>query len=114
LKKLFLIAGLASFSLFAMALAAPMSKIGSFQESIADSATLIDPDDGYGYSSVRCFNLTTTPVYLGGSNVNTSTLGYPICTDTAACPESAITVDGQNVYGIVATGSTTVTCIKGK
>jgi hypothetical protein len=81
---------------------------------VSQNQALIDPDDGYGYSSVRCFNLTTTPVYLGGSNVNTSTLGYPICTDTASCPESAITVDGQNVYGIVASGSTTVTCIKGK
>lgn len=69
--------------------------------------------DGYNASSMLLWNNSTTPVYLGASNVNTTTRGFPICTDTATCLRADMPIDGKYLYCIVGSGSQTITVLAG-
>lgn len=59
------------------------------------------------YSELRCWNNSATPVYLGGASAQT----YPICTDTAACPESVLTLPVTNVWALSSSGTVGLKCI---
>lgn len=73
-------------------------------------ATQVQITDGDSCMAYRCANPSSTVVYLGGSDVRgDGTAGYPICTDTASCSDSALTVDARNVY-CSAASSVTVYC----
>lgn len=59
------------------------------------------------YNEIRCWNNSATIVYLGDS-LNQE---YPICTDTASCPEAAISVATSNLWAKSASGTPNLTCI---
>ncbi len=67
------------------------------------------------HSAMRISNLSATPVFIGGVDVDTTATaggnGYPICTDSAVCTESAISLAATTVYCIVASGSIVVNTI---
>jgi hypothetical protein len=44
--------------------------------------------------SFRWWVNSATPVFVGGSDVNTTDKGFPYCTDTASCALATDTADG--------------------
>jgi len=93
--------GLAMYVSPVQALSDPVSGIRVFQFSCGTTAAKILPTSGTrSAKAMRVWNNSTTPVYLGGSDVSSSTAtGWPICTDTAACEQAAFPVDSvANVY----------------
>lgn len=63
--------------------------------------------DELRYKAIRCWNNSATVVYLGDSD----DIEYPICTDSASCPEAALTVESANVYAKSASGTPNLICI---
>lgn len=98
----------------ALALAGLSSSLGNMRaHQVACGTTATAVTDGYAASSMLLWNNSTTPVYLGASNVNTTTRGFPICTDTAACLRADMPLDGKYLYCIVGAGSVTLTILAG-
>lgn len=63
-------------------------------DTSASGNTLLDATPAQsGGCYVSAFNMTTTPIYCGGSNV-TTTNGWPICSDAAVCPLTWMTYTG--------------------
>jgi hypothetical protein len=62
---------------------------------------------GRTYSEIRCWNGSATVVYLGDSRNQE----YPICTDTASCPEAVLSVATSNLWAKSASGTPSLTCI---
>lgn len=85
-----------------------------FSVSCATSATSVVPSTGAGIEDAFIWNNSTTPVYVGGSAVGTST-GIPICTDTASCVQSsiALSVVRGGVYCKVSSGTVSVRVLSG-
>lgn len=90
-------------------LSTSLGRVRVFQQSCGTSAAKLT--DNLPYSAVRVWNNSTTAVYLGGSNVNTSTTGMPICT-TTSCIDDDLPSDVREVW-CVAGSSVTVTVIAG-
>lgn len=66
------------------------------------------------YMSAECWNMTSTPMYLGPSDVTTAN-GRPICTDTAVCPTSSWSGDISAGAGLSVIGTSgTLKCIIGE
>ena len=59
------------------------------------------------YREIRCWNNSTTPVFLG----DLKNQEYPICTDTAACSEAALSVASTSLYARASSGTPNLTCI---
>lgn len=77
----------------------------------ANPAVAID-QTGYN-GSLICWNMSATPVYLGGSNV-TTTNGLPLCNDPAVCPMNSWPPDvASKVVYIDCAINTTIYCIAG-
>lgn len=92
---------LLSLAFPAEALSDPLSLVRVFQFSCTTTAAQIKPTDvPRNAKAMRIWNNSTTPVYLGGSDVtNGLTKGWPICTDTAACEQASFPIDVvANVY----------------
>ena len=79
---------------------------GTFSVSCGTTATAITWEDGY--LDLRCWNTSSTAVYMGGTDVNT-THGRPICAGSA-CVGVEDVVRTQSRSCIVASGSTTIYC----
>ena len=77
----------------AMALADSLSKGTSYEIACDTTAVRLSPTTQY--SAFRFWVNSSTPVYVGGSDVNTSTAGMPYCTDTAACVLATDSIDGN-------------------
>lgn len=101
------IAGLAAFTM--------LGDIEAEVITITTAATELKPAayGGRSPSSCRIWNNSATVAYVGGSGVDT-TDGYPLCTDTASCPEAAITIDGNGVYALVASSTLDLNVICGR
>lgn len=93
------------------ALPASLGHLRAFQVSCGTTAALLS--DGLPISSALILNNSATAVYLGGSDVDTTTHGFPICTNTAACLRPDMPLDGKRLSCIVASGSVTVTVLAG-
>lgn len=95
----------------APALNTSLNNVRSYQVACTTTATPIT--DGVGQSAVLVWNGSTTPVYLGNASVNTTTLGFPICTVAASCPYASIALDAKYPYCRVAAGSVTIKVMAG-
>jgi hypothetical protein len=74
-------------------------------------------DNSYGFSSICCFNPSTTKAYFGGSTTHVDG-GYPICA-ASDCPKSEICMDTttSSLYVNLAArvdGGLKLYCISGK
>lgn len=100
----------------ALALADSLSILRAYQVSCATTATAIAPSDGIkSQHAWSVWNNSATPVYVGGSDVTTTTKGWPICTDTASCPSSTLSVDAvTSGFCRVGSGTVTLTVISGR
>ena len=112
MKNKILVAVLAlGLPLLLLGLSTSLGNMRAHQVACGDTATPVT--DGYPASSMLLWNNSATPVYLGASNVNTSTRGFPICTDTASCLRADMPLDGKYLYCIVGAGSVTLTVLAG-
>lgn len=106
---------LVGFPPVANALADSLGIARSYEVACGTSATRLRPADGLsGFAAFKVWNNSATAVYLGGSDVDTSTKGYPICT-TSSCDGASLPVDGKPdvFFCRVASGSTTVKILAG-
>lgn len=103
-----------------LALATPIGRLRVFQFTCTTTATLIRPaTDPKSLVAMRIWNgvagtgANAGTVFLGGSDVNGTTKGWPLCT-ASTCPENIISVDAAAVgYCIVASGTATITVFAG-
>lgn len=93
----------------------PFGQVRVWQQSCTSTAAAIKPSSApTTYSSLRIMNNNSGAVYIGGSDVNTSTKGYPLCTTAATCPEFALSLPAlAGVPYCVAGSATTITVIAG-
>lgn len=82
--------------------------VSSSVVSVGTTATKLSPDptDNQAGSSVAVNNTGAATVYLGGSGVTTSA-GFPL----AAGGQIAVDLGGESLYGIVTTGTVSVTVL---
>ena len=113
--KKYVFLAVALLSVGALAAFSPLGSLEAEVLTVSTTATELKPAayGGRAPASCRVWNNSVTVVYIGGSGVDT-TDGYPICTDTASCPEAAITVDGNGLYGIVAASTQDVNVLCGR
>lgn len=82
----------------------------SFAVATSTTAARVESDiagGGLEYREIRCWNNSATVVYLG-DNKNQE---YPICTDTASCPEAALSIATTSLFARSASGTPSLTCI---
>lgn len=92
------------------ALSDPLGSVRVFQFTCTTSAQVIKPSSNpKGAKSLRLWNNSATPVYLGGADVtNGLTNGWPICTNTAACEQASFPIDSNPVVYCRAGSSVTI------
>lgn len=115
MKKVLVPLALTVVALMSMALYSPLEKPNAFVQTVTTTATKVAPTSAphVSFKSCRVSNLSVTPVYLGGSAVDT-TDGYPLCTDSASCPESSLTVDGNGLFLVLAASTQDVNVFCGQ
>jgi hypothetical protein len=87
--------------------------VRSFAHSVTTTAARVEPPTGdKHYVSIRCWQASASPVYLGGKDV-TPANGYAICTNRpgqergpaaaagAACQADWISLDVPDLYAVV-------------
>lgn len=84
----------------AKALSDSLGTVRVYTFSCTTTAAKIIPSSGVrSVKAQRFWNNSTSPVYIGGTDVDTSTKGWPICTDTAACEQASFPIDaGTTVW----------------
>lgn len=85
--------------------------VKSFEVTCGTSATPIEAGVDAGHTSFVCGQLSSAEIFIGGSDVNTSTAGFPICSNAATCLTKTIELSANNAYCVVASGSETLDCI---
>lgn len=92
----------AAIVLGTMALAKPLTTLKSGTMTVTSTAAAVPSATG---CALHLLNTSTTPVYIGGSNVTTSN-GFPICSDTTACPRWDYPADAASgvVFAVKAGG----------
>lgn len=106
LKKAGLAAVLLVGLLSVLGLGQPTSQVYSFRFAATTTQAEIQDSLATGFKACRVWNNSATVVYLGGNlQAIDSTDGYPICTSTASCPESVLTIDGSGVSVEAASGT---------
>ena len=76
----------------------------SWTQNCTGSAAKIDRPTGIkGYVSILVWNNSSTPIYLGASDVSSS--GMPYCTAAATCPMSFESFDVTNLWCITGGGT---------
>ena len=112
---------LAMITAFVPADVTPINRARGYQISCDTTAIKMSPASGIGspstggpgFQSFKFWNNTTTLVYVGGSDVDT-TKGIPYCTTAASCPQSFDSYDGNPAgFWCYASGATTVTILAG-
>lgn len=120
--KRFVLAGIAVIFAAALflatrseALADTLGFVRVFTMTCTTTAQRVVPTSGrFGSRSMRLWNNSSTSVFLGGSDVATTSTGYPICTNTANCEASGITLDANPVvFCRVASGTVDVLVFQG-
>jgi hypothetical protein len=79
----------------------------SFRHSVTTEAARVEPHTkDKSYVSIRCWQASATPVYLGGKDVSPNN-GYAICSSTpdrspnaAFCQSDVISLDVSNLYAV--------------
>ena len=94
-------------------LSKPVRNLVTYQVTCATTATSLRGAQG-ALSALTLWNNTTTPAFIGGSDVNSTTTGMPICTDTAACYDSKFPVDGGDGYCLSVGGAVVLTITAGR
>ena len=85
----------------------------SFSHSVTTTAARVEPPTGdKSYVSIRCWQASASPVYLGGKDVARKN-GYAICTDNPhrdaehradagwTCQSDFISLDVSDLYAVV-------------
>lgn len=95
----------------AQALSAPLFRAGDYAVTCGTTATQINTVGG---NSLWCDNNSTTSVFLGGSDVDTT--GICISKDAANCPRRDVPADFGSgaLFCRVASGTVTLQCLAGK
>lgn len=98
-RKAFLALALVVGGLAVAGLGNPLGRIFSFRVDMTErnAAVRVKADNTRDHNSVRCKNLSTTPIYVGGAGL-TPLNGYSICNDSACGNETAITIDGIEMW----------------
>jgi hypothetical protein len=65
-----------------------------------------------GVSHLTVWVNSATPVYLGGGDI-TSTLGFPICTNTSLCPSAFIQMDAKGATCLSSSGTVVAVVLAG-
>lgn len=89
-----------------------LGKVRSYQVSCATTAGGTDLSDGSPISSIFVFINSATPVYIGGTDVD-STHGMPVCTAAASCAASSLSLDVKEARCLSSSGTVTATVIAG-
>ena len=89
------------------------STVRSFSHTVTHEAARVEPPTGdKSYRSIRCWQASASPVYVGGKDV-TPRNGYAICTNTpdrdslrrpdsaAACQTDVISLEVSDLYAVV-------------
>jgi cobalamin biosynthesis protein CbiD len=99
----------------ALALSQPLTGIYSETLSVTTTAERVTSEYNIttGWKSCTIWNNSATILYVGGSDVD-ATDGFPICTDTASCPDSKFTADATGFYVVSASGTLTPRLICGR
>lgn len=97
--------------LLLMGLSTSLGRVRAYQVACTTTATAIS--DGHSQSSGLIWNNSATPVFLGGSDVNATTEGFPICTDTATCLRADMPIDAKYLYCRVSSGTVAVKVLAG-
>jgi len=93
-----------------MGLAGPVNTPKHFSVVCADEATMIRAPGGQ--MTYRCQNNSSTKVFVGGSDVTSSSFGGEYC-NTSSCPEVSWGGDMRHEYCAVASGTVTIRCRAG-
>lgn len=100
-----------------VALADPLGKFRTYQITCTGTAArMIPTDDPRTFQAFKFWVNNATEVYMGGSDVTTTTKGLPYCTTAANCVAAYDSVDGNpaEFYCRTAGGSITVTVLAGR
>jgi hypothetical protein len=79
----------------------------SFSHGVTTEVSRVEPPtEDKSYDSIRCWQASATPVYLGGKDVSPRN-GYAICSSTpdrspaaAFCQSDFISLDVSNLYAV--------------
>lgn len=97
------------------ALADPVGTVRVFQKPCNSTASPLCTGQNCQYQTAKFWVNSATPVFIGGSDVDTSTKGMPYCTDTATCVAAGDTADALlPALWCKSGGSVTVTVLVGK
>lgn len=99
--------------LLLMGLAAPLRGIRTFQVTCGTTATRISDSKG-DISAFTVLNGTATAAFLGGSDVDATTKGMPICTTVNTCYDSKFSIDGGAAYCMSVGGAVVLTVTAGR
>lgn len=94
-----------------MGLATPIGDLKTFTRTCDTTATKII---GTAASAYVVGNLTTTPIYVGNADVNSTTRGWPVCSDTAVCFSTTLSIDASSGYCLSTGGTATLLVMSGK
>lgn len=90
----------------------PVKNLVTYQVTCLTTATPLRGAKG-ALSALTVWNGTATAAFIGGSDVNATTAGMPICT-TASCYDSKFPVDGGDGYCMSVGGAVVLTITAGR
>lgn len=98
----------------ALGLGGSLHTAKDFTVTCSTSPTLITATGVDGFDSVYCDNNSTTSVFLGGADVDTT--GLCISTNTSNCPRRDMPADYARgaLYCTVAASTQAINCLAGK
>lgn len=90
----------------------PVRNLTTYQVTCLTTATSLRGAKG-ALSALTLWNNTATAAFIGGSDVNATTAGMPICT-SASCYDSKFSIDGGDGYCMSAGGAVVLTITAGR
>lgn len=90
----------------------PVRNLTTYQVTCGTDATSLRGSKG-ALSAMTVWNGTATAAFIGGSDVNETDKGMPICT-TASCYDSKFPVDGGDGYCMSVGGAVVLTITAGR
>lgn len=98
--------------LLLMGLSNPLRNLTTYQVTCLTTATPLNGDKG-ALSAVALWNGSATAAFIGGSDVNATDKGMPICT-TASCYAATFPIDGGTGYCMSVGGAVVLTITAGR
>ncbi len=93
-------------------LTTPLAKVRSYTVSCATTAGGTSLNDGEATSSMFIFVNSATPVYIGGTDID-STHGMPVCTAAASCVSASMSLDVKTARCLSSSGTVSALVIAG-